>query len=158
MPVSLLSTTVLDVFKQRATEDYNKYGNCEDIFVKTFKKLVLLGIFPFTILGIYAPELFAFVFGQDWQVAGEFAQIMTPMIFLKFITNPLSYTFFIANKQNINLVGQIILFSLMLTAIYIGVKLNDEYLIVKLFSISYSIMYILYLIISYQYSKGLNNV
>lgn len=155
MPISLFSNTILDVFKQKANEDYHKYGNCEDIFVKTFKKLVLFGIVPFSILGIFAPELFAFIFGEKWKVAGEFAQIMTPMFFLKFITSPLSYTFFIVQKQNINLVGQIILFFLTLIAIWIGIKMNNEYLIVKLFSVVYSIVYIIYLIISYKYSKGI---
>lgn len=154
MPISLLSNTILDVFKQRATEDFIKNGNCKDIYVKTFKRLVILGAIPFLLLGVFTPELFAFIFGKNWKIAGEFAQIMTPMFFLKFITSPLSYTFFIVQKQNINLVGQIVLFFLTLIAIYIGVKMNNEYLIVKLFSISYSIMYILYLITSYQYSKG----
>ena len=70
---------------------------------------------PFTILGIFAPEIFAFVFGENWKVAGEFAQIMTPMFFLNFIVNPLSYTFFIAQKQKLNLI-------LTMISIYIGLQ------------------------------------
>lgn len=154
VPISLLSSTVLDVFKQRATEDYNKYGNCKDIYVKTFKSLVLLGIIPFTILGIFAPEIFAFVFGKNWKVAGEFTQIMTPMFFLNFIVNPLSYTFFIAQKQKLNLIGQIILLILTIISIYIGIQFNDEYFTVISFAISYSFVYIFYLAISFKFSLG----
>ena len=154
MPISLLSSTVLDVFKQRATEDYNKYGNCKDIYVKTFKSLVLLGIIPFTILGIFAPEIFAFVFGENWRVAGEFAQIMTPMFFLNFIVNPLSYTFFIAQKQKLNLIGQFILLLLTIISIYIGLQFNDEYFTVIAFAISYSFVYSFYLGISFKFSLG----
>lgn len=83
MPIGLLSNSILDVFKQRATEDYNKYGNCEDIFIKTFKSLFLIGIIPFSILFFFAPEIFSFVFGANWRVAGEFAQIIIPMLYLK---------------------------------------------------------------------------
>ena len=156
MPISLLSGTVLDVFKQRATEDYNKYGNCKDIYIKTFKSLVLLGIVPFAILGIFAPEIFAFVFGENWRVAGKFAQIMTPMMFLKFITSPLSYTFFIVSKQKLNLIGQIILLLLTIVAIYIGIQFNDEYFTIIAFAISYSFVYIFYLAISFKFSLGKN--
>ena len=157
MPISLLSGTVLDVFKQRATEDYSKYGNCKDIYIKTFKSLVLLGIVPFAILGIFAPEIFAFVFGENWRVAGEFAQIMTPMFFLNFIVNPLSYTFFIAQKQKLNLIGQFILLLLTIVAIYIGIQLNDEYFMIIAFAISYSFLYIFYLAISFKFSLGKND-
>ncbi len=153
IPVSLLSTTVLDVFKQRATEDYNKHGNCKDIFVKTFKKLVLLGILPFAILGIFAPELFAFVFGQDWRVAGEFAQIMTPMIYLKFVVSPLSYTFIIAGKQSLNLIGQLILIFCLVLSILFSLQENSEFSILKYFSFSYSVVY-KYLYYSFKFAQS----
>ncbi len=153
MPVSLLSNTVLDVFKQRATEDYNKYGNCKDIFIKTFKKLVLLGLIPFTILGIFAPELFSFVFGENWKVAGEFAQIMTPMLFLKFIINPLSYTFYIVQKQQMNFLGQIFLLLATIMALYFGIQSNNEHTILLYYTIVVSIYQLLYLYLSYSYSK-----
>lgn len=156
MPISLISSTVLDVFKQRATEDYNKYGNCKDIYIKTFKSLGLLGIVPFTVLGIFAPEIFAFVFGEKWKVAGEFAQIITPMLFLKFIINPLSYTFYVASKQKIDLYGQILLLFITIVAIYIGLQFNNEKIVLITFSLGYSIIYFIYLIYSYILSKGKN--
>jgi O-antigen/teichoic acid export membrane protein len=158
MPIGLLSNTVLDVFKQRATEDYIRQGNCKDIYLKTLKSLVLLGAAPFLVLGIFSPEIFAFVFGENWVAAGEMAQIMTPMFFLSFIVNPLSYTFFIVQKQKLNLVGQIMLLILTTISIYLGVQLNDEYLTVMLFSISYSIVYLFYLVASFKFSLGESRV
>ena len=154
MPINLLSNTILDVFKQKATEDYNKYGNCKSIYISTLKKLVLLGIVPFTVLGIFAPDLFAFVFGDKWRVAGEFAQIMTPMFYIKFVVSPLSYTFFIVNKQNLNFYGQIFLFLGILVSIISSIYYKDEYILVFLFSLTYSFVYIIYLIFSFKFSKG----
>jgi len=155
MPIGLLSNSILDVFKQRATEDYNKYGNCEDIFIKTFKSLFLIGIIPFSILGFFAPEIFSFVFGANWRIAGEFAQIITPMLYLKFIINPLSYTFYIAKKQKNDLIGQILLLIIVIISIYIGLLYEDEKILIMFFSIGYSIIYLVYLIYSYFLSKGL---
>ena len=116
-----------------------------------------MGMVPFTVLGVCAPEIFVFVFGENWRVAGEFAQIMTPMFFLNFIVNPLSYTFFIAQKQKLNLIGQFALLVLTIIAICIGMQFNNEYLTVMAFAISYSFVYIFYLGISFKFSLGDNH-
>lgn len=154
MPINLLSGTILDVFKQRATEDYNIYGNCKDIYIKTFKSLLLLGIVPFTILGIWAPEIFAFVFGEKWKIAGEFAQIMTPVLYLKLIVSPLSYTLYIVGKQKLNFVGQICLLIATIISISLGVYYDSENKMIGSFALLYSLIYVLYLRISYQFSLG----
>jgi O-antigen/teichoic acid export membrane protein len=154
IPINLLSNTISDVFKQKATKDYNRLGNCMDIFISTFKKLILIGIIPFSLLGVFAPDIFSFIFGEKWKIAGEFAQIMTPMLFLKFVINPLSYTFYIAQKQHLDLIGQVVLFLFVSISIFIGLEFNNAEILLISFSISYSIMYILYLSFSYKYSKG----
>lgn len=157
-PLSLLSNNILDVFRQKATEDFNKYGNCKNIFWKTFKNLIFLGALPFLILGLFSPNIFALIFGEQWRVAGEFAQIMSPMFFLNFLVNPLSYTFFIAKKQKLNLMGQVMIFLITLTAIAIGVAFGDAYFTVAIFSLSSSIIYLCYLMVSYKLSLGNRHV
>ena len=156
MPIGLVSSSILDVFKQRATQDYHTYGNCQDIYVKTFKSLFLLGIVPFAILGVFAPEIFTFVFGKNWKIAGEFAQLMTPMLYLKFVVSPLSYTFYVAGKQKFDFIGQVFLLLIVMLAIYIGLKHNSEIVLLAVFSIGYAVVYLFYLGYSYILSKGIN--
>lgn len=155
MPIGLVSSSILDVFKQRATEDYHKYGNCKDIYVKTFKSLVLLGIIPFTILGIFAPELFTFVFGEKWRIAGEYAQIMAPMLYLKFVISPLSYTFYVAGKQKFDFIGQMCLLLTIIFAVCMGWKYDSEIILLVALSIGYTIIYLFYLAYSYILSRGI---
>lgn len=157
MPISILSKSVQDVFKQKASEDYNMKGNCKDVYEGTFKKLFLLGLLPFTLLGALGPEIFSFVFGSKWVVAGEFAQILAPLMFLKFIVSPLSYTFYIVKKQKIDLIGQVIIFSLTIGSMTIGVFNDSVSIALGLYSASVSVMYLTYLAFSYHYSKGLTN-
>ena len=76
------------------------------------------------------------------------------MLFLKFITNPLSYTFYVASKQKIDLYGQMSLLFIALLSVYIGLEFNSEKIILITFSLSYSIIYIIYLVYSYSLSKG----
>jgi len=157
MPVNLISTSILDVFKQKATEDFNRDNNCRKIYVSTFMKLVCLATPIFSILGVFAPELFSMIFGNKWRLSGEFAQIMAPMFFFNFIANPLSYTFFIAGKQNINLRGQVLILLFSTISVITGVVLESAFAFVCAFSFLNSIIYLLYIMLSYRYSKGIND-
>lgn len=156
MPVNILSKSVLDVFKQKATEDFNKEGSCRGVFVKTLVGLVAIGLIPFSILLILGPQLFALVFGEQWQEAGRFAQILTPMLFMKFIVNPLSYTFYIAQKQNIDFLFQTLLLALTLVALVIGVISESITVTLVSFTVSSCIIYLIYLFFSFRYSGGLS--
>lgn len=153
-PLNLLSNSVLDVFKQRATEDFNKYGNCTRIFLNTTRYLVFVAILPFLILGIYGTEIFSFVFGREWSGAGLYSQILAPMFFFKFVASPLSYVFTIRNKQNYNLIGQLSLALLTLLAFVIGYLKDDEKLTLYLFTSFYVLVYSVYFWLSFKLSKG----
>lgn len=154
MPITIISKSVQDVFKQKASEEYNNSGNCFVLYKLTLKKLVLLGILPFSTLAMFGPELFSFVFGEKWRVAGTFSQILAPLMFLKFIVSPLSYTFYIAQKQKIDLIGQVFIFVLTIGSMVIGVYYNSIYVALSYYCIFVSLMYTIYLCLSYQYSKG----
>jgi O-antigen/teichoic acid export membrane protein len=62
------------------------------------------------IFTIYAPELFSFVFGEKWLVAGQFAQIMIPAIALRFIVSTLSSTLGATKNNKIGAIWKIIYF------------------------------------------------
>lgn len=154
-PIGLIGGSILDVFKQRASSDYMKYGNCRDIYVKTFKTLFLLSIIPFIIFFLTAPDLFSFVFGIKWRIAGEYAQILAIMYLFKFISSPLSYTFYIAGKQKEDFLLHIYLgistFLTLTVGYYIFNNVKDALI---LFTINYSVVYLIYLLYSYKFSGG----
>jgi O-antigen/teichoic acid export membrane protein len=155
-PFSLLSTSILEVFKQQATEDYHREGNCRRIFLSTLKKLFTISLIPFLFLFIVAPSLFSFVFGEEWRIAGEYARILSVMYFFKFISSPLTYVFFIFNKLQLNLILQGISLALhggLVYSAYLYYQTTNAVIIAL--SISFSIIYSLYLLISYEISKGL---
>ena len=52
-------------------------------------------------------DLFAFVFGEPWRIAGEYAQIVIPFFFAQFIISSISSTETIMEKQNIDLLFNI---------------------------------------------------
>jgi len=155
LPMSIIASAISDVFRQKASVEYINNGNCKDIFKSTFKKLLLIAIIPFIFFYIYAPELFAFVFGKEWKVAGEYAQILTPMFFLQFATSPLSSMFMIAEKQQLDLYWQIFLLIITVLAILTGKYLYDNIeSTLLLFSLGYSTAYIINIFMTYKFAKG----
>lgn len=157
-PVKLLSSSILEVFRQKAAEDYNNYGNCKQIFLFTLKRLVLLTLVPFIIFFFFAPDFFAIIFGEEWRTAGVYSQILATMYLFQFLASPLSYTFIIAEKQREDF----------LLHIYIGVSTTLSLLLgyyftknaegtLLFFAVSYTIVYIIYIWRSYQHALGDRN-
>ncbi|HEY5588348.1 MAG TPA: lipopolysaccharide biosynthesis protein [Candidatus Paceibacterota bacterium] len=154
VPISLIGRAVFDVFKQRASIDYSTHGNCTVIFVRTFKTLVLASILPTLILFFFAPMFFKIIFGNDWEVAGEFARIMSILFFFRFTASPLSYMFYIAEKQHYDMIWQMVLFFTTLGSFAIGVFYKNVKIGLWCYAVSYSVMYIIYIWMSYRFSKG----
>ena len=153
-PIGLISNSLLDVFKQRATDDYLKHGNCKDIYLKVLIKLLLLGIVPTCVLALFAPEIFSFVFGKQWHDAGVMAQILAPAYLFNFLVNPLSYTFQIAQRQNLNLFFNILFLIMMSIVVVAGIRETNQFKFIAYISIVQCINYIIYLYVSYSLAKG----
>jgi O-antigen/teichoic acid export membrane protein len=155
LPLSIVSSAVLDVFKEMATREYKKYKNCKKAYLRMFFLLIAINIIPMILVTLWGPILFKTIFGDKWETAGHYAQIMIFMLFIKFISSPLSYTFTLMGKQKLDLFLHIgILFFLLLTVIAtVYFSLNDEDFLILITSV-FSIIYIIYLIKSYEFSKG----
>ena len=150
-PISLLAASVLEVFKRQSVEDFQKLGNCKESYLHTFKVLVLLGFGPSLIMYLFAPALFAFVFGESWRGAGELAHILAPLYFLNFIASPLSYVFYVAAKQKVELLWQVALFTMTVTVFLAPLTLKGSLLA---YTIGYSLLYLIYMQMSYRYSQN----
>lgn len=151
-PISLVSSSLLDVFRQKVTSDINSHGNCRPIFLHTLKILSLLGLAPLVLLVFFGENIFGFVFGEQWRQAGDYAKIMAPMFYLKFIAGPLSYVLIARQWQRTNLLGQIGLLCSTVLAITYGVFTESVLNLLYSFSIAYSVVYCWYLAVSYKAS------
>jgi len=157
IPMSLIARSIADIFRQEASFKYANDKECKDIYLKTLKKLFLVATVPFSVFFIIAPELFAFVFGEEWRTSGEYARILTLMYYFEFLTTPLSNMFLIAEKQIIDLNWQICLFLLVALSFVIGGYIyKDIALSLILFNVAYSIMYTINLFLSFKFAKGNN--
>lgn len=120
MPVSIVSRSIGDVFRQKAAEHYNKFGSCRKLYFQTLLALLAMSIIPFLVLLFLSPYLFEWVFGDEWKTAGDYAQILSFIFLFQFISAPLNNIFLISEKQKQELVWQIIFFFGSTASIFIG--------------------------------------
>jgi O-antigen/teichoic acid export membrane protein len=146
-PVSLVASSVLEVFKRQCAEDFRQLGNCRATYRQTAKLLAALGCLPCLILLLAAPQLFCAVFGDKWWTAGELGRLMAPLYFLNFVASPLSYVFFIVGRQKQELRWQCALMVMTLGAFLLA---DDLFTSVTCYTLGYSTLYLVYLGMSYH--------
>lgn len=88
IPTSLIGKSVGDVFYPRITEAAHNKENLHQLILKATKALALVGFLPFAVVIAAGPWLFAFVFGADWLMAGEYARWLALWMFFMFLNNP----------------------------------------------------------------------
>ena len=145
-PISLIASSVLEVFKRQAVVEFQSAGNCRASYRATFRTLLLLALGPSLILFLFSPQLFSWIFGAEWRPAGELARILAPLYFLNFLASPLSYVFSVVGRQKMELRWQVALFAMTLTVFLAPLSLQESLLA---YAIGRSGLYVLYLCMSY---------
>ena len=151
-PITLISGSILIVFRQQAVQDYKKNNHCKVIYMKTLCLLFLIALLPSTILYFWAENLFAFIFGEQWRESGMYAKVLIPALFLRFIANPLSFVIYIAEKQIWNFIANVILLILLLVSVLTP---GDITQVIKLIMFSYSFYYVLLILLSFKLAFNL---
>lgn len=154
LPVTLISSSIGSVFRQTATEQYQKTGSFLEIFWSVFRKLSLIAV-PLTIIFMLVSEdLFAIVFGAEWAIAGKYARILAPMFMLKFIISPLTYAFYVTNKLHFNTIGQALYLLMITGSVFVGFVAGKFALTIYLIAISSSFLYLAYFAVSIKLAVG----
>jgi len=153
-PIALFSSSILEVFRQKASEQYVVFGSCRELFIKTARNLMLISILPFLILFACGPWLFSLVFGKEWHIAGEYARIFSVFYFFKFVSSPLSYMFYIAEKQRADFILHLYMFISTGLIFYLPkfYAIGPE-AILWIYCINFILIYLFYLIYSYILTK-----
>jgi O-antigen/teichoic acid export membrane protein len=153
-PIWFIMSSVGDVFKQEAAQQYREKGNCYDIFVKTAKSLFLFGIVPFILIFIFAPLLVPFVFGQNWEPVGIFIRIFSIMYFTRFVVGPVSYIVYIVEKQKLNIVFQGMKFVSIILAFIFGYLTKELNMTLLMWSLLTTLSYIVIFRLSLNLAKN----
>ena len=153
-PMSIISNSAQDVFKNKAAEEFNRTGQCRAAYKQTLRLLAFLGIFPSAVLLFWGPPLFALVFGEKFRAAGEIAQVFAPLLFIRFFASPLGYTLLITRQAKLDLYWQIGLLAVSLAAFTLP---QEAMTAIKWFSVGYTALYVVYLLLQWRAAGGQGN-
>ncbi len=103
VPLTLLGSSVSDAYFQRAARERSETGTAKNAFIQSAKYLSLIAVPVFFVLFFFGEELFAFVFGESWRVAGSYAKILSFLVAVRLVAAPLSVTMSTFEKQKISL-------------------------------------------------------
>jgi len=143
VPTGFIGGSVSQVFYQKASEKYANGEEIKPMVIKMLGTLALVSAPVFAVIILFGPSLFAFVFGEGWREAGEYAQILSPWIFLSFIISPVSQIPIIVNRQKENLLISLLGHGLMIGSILYGGILLDD---IKITLLIMSLLQVLFLI------------
>lgn len=115
------------------------------------KLLALIAVITTVVILMFGESLFVLAFGAPWRDAGTIAIWLMPMFALRFIASPLSYLFYVANKQHIDLLWQ---FGLLAMTLQTLLLFETEAATLQAYNAGYSAMYLIYLVLSYRFSGG----
>lgn len=147
-PLNLISLSLLDIFKNYASEEIIHSNSIKNSYKLMFKILSFLSLFCFAVILIFK-DYFGLIFGEEWIEVGKIVLILSPFYLTKFISSPLSYTFFLLKKQEVDLLWQ----SCLLLIVYFVFFASDNfYNSLTLFSALVSIFYLFNLFLSYKLS------
>lgn len=159
-PIGLIGASFKDVFYQKIAFMINTEKAIDKsavFFKKSALGLFAMGLPICLIIYFLGPEIFSFVFGENWVRAGEFASILALSFLFKLVASPLSSVFNAANRLKIASIWQTLYFvttfvTLGICAYYLKLEVEALFLV---YVIHECILYGLYLVLQYKTLKGL---
>lgn len=150
-PIGLLGASVLDVFRRRSAASWGERGECRAEYVTTFRVLAVGSGAVAVVLALVAEPAFALAFGDTWRMSGTMAAWLMPMFALRFVASPLSYMFYVAGRQNLDLAWQLALLATTLASLWLP---RSPEATIQVYGAGYAVLYCIYLGLTYRLSKG----
>lgn len=121
LPMSMISKSFGQVLFQTVSDLKSNGKEVSQEVFSVYKKLVLIGCLPLSIIFTYGDWIFSFVFGNEWSQAGIYASYLSPWLFMVFITSPLSLLMSVFDKLKQSLMYNSLTFISRLFVLLLGV-------------------------------------
>lgn len=161
MPIAVLGIAVADQFKSQYSDLLRQqlHSQANSYLFQTLKFLVVVCTLVAAGLFLFSPWVFSWYFGEDWALAGKYAQILSIPFALALISSPLSFIFYLANRSKQYMTIQ--LFLLGLIALWVATpllgdhwELNQNLMVYGLAAV-YTLNYLLIIIFALKTNRQL---
>ncbi len=135
-PMGVIGQAYTQAVYPRMAECFNSGNDLRAYVRQMYGQLFKIVVLPAIVLTIFAPSLFAFIFGEPWRVSGIYLRYLIPWLTIMFIISPSTNVFSILNKQEFVLTYEVVLFLARLGAFIIGgLLLKNFYYTVAIFGL-----------------------
>ncbi len=101
LPIGVLGGALSQVYMSKLSKDIRDNANN---VLRYFRLLVsysfIAALLPSVALFFWAPYLFDLFFGAKWKIAGEYAQIMSPLFLVQFVVCPINMSLLLIGKRS----------------------------------------------------------
>lgn len=132
IPSSLIGNSIGNVLYPRLSETANNKKPIYPLIKKATLLIASIGSLPFLLVIFFGPWLFAFIFGDEWVNAGQYARWLAIWLFFSFANIPAVKAIPIINAQGFQLIFTSVTIALRLAAIalaYIIYKTEESAII-----------------------------
>ncbi|MGY5765914.1 lipopolysaccharide biosynthesis protein [Brachybacterium sp. DNPG3] len=116
VPIGLINSAISQVFFQKLARV--RPGEMYPLVRFTIIRSLLISVVPFGLIYLVAPWLFTFVFGEQWDMAGDFARALTPWLAMQLVTSPISTVFVVTDNQQWMLAFSVVFCAAPLSLLY----------------------------------------
>lgn len=126
VPLSLVGQALGQTLRAKLS-DISRGANDRESFVHLLKSsLIIQGavVFLLILISIVAPDLFAFIFGQDWRDAGSYMQLLMPMMVAALLVVPLHSVIDVMERPVFHMVREIVRVFLLVVIMVVASKMQ----------------------------------
>ncbi|MEZ8018149.1 lipopolysaccharide biosynthesis protein [Vibrio splendidus] len=155
-PLGMITSSISQVIYS-STSKLKLKGELTSTMIDSFiKRQVLIGIAPFSALGLYSLDFSEWFLGDDWTEVALIVQFMAPWLFMLFINTPITVLVNVYQKQKEYLLFEMVTLLLRVSSIYYGYyKCPEDFMYsIKLFaSVSFVMNVLLFIYIRFSVVK-----
>jgi len=157
-PLSFISASVSQVNLRKVVDLVNERREVTPHIYKLALLLIAIVSVPTVLLVLFAPELFAFIFGESWREAGVYSQILIPALAVRFVASTLSSTLGATRNNQYGALWKVIaLFSTLVVFAWFAPK-GDIKIFLYAALVNDVLLYILYFIFIVKAAKKPRNL
>lgn len=154
LPSGLLGAAIGQVYYQAAAQAWANNESLVPLWKTTVTKLLLIGIPAYTMVSVFSPIAYPFIFGGQWELSGEFARYLSIAALFSFVSSPLDRTRLIVGAWRYSLVWSAFRVVSTLIVIWIGLRLLLPVLsFIYVLTIQMCLVYMIDLLMGFWFSR-----
>ena len=150
LPIALLSQAIGRAMLPRLAARVHRSESLGPTLWKSTAVLAAVGIVPFGVVVAFGPDLFGFVFGSDWVIAGRYARWLSVWLYFGFVDVPAVQVLPFVQAQRFLLIWEIVSSALKVTVLVVAALAGMQPVVaVAGYSLVGAVAYVVLIAVSY---------